>query len=282
MSSAPGKASKRKGHFSDDSKRDKKSKKINYWKSASSTIHPGVSGIFVTCNRNHEKQCAQELMDLFNEEAEKQINFDDVAADDEEYDVKKNKEDVEAAVMKELAGLSKTKDKNLFTPVNIDCECVLFFRTKKPVDPTSFVHALCTHALESGTKSTRHTLRLSPVALTAPATAEDLIALTNKIIPLYFGGHKDDDSAPSFKFAIRPTIRNHNTLTREQVIQLVAANVGSRHSVDLTSYDRLIIIECFKNIVGMSVVPGDFEKLKRFNLQQIFESTEAAKDATSE
>ncbi|KAK9362961.1 hypothetical protein V1504DRAFT_402080 [Lipomyces starkeyi] len=242
-----------------------KTKKIRYWKSAASTIHPGVAGIFATCNRNHEKQCTQELIDLFNEEAEKQY---DLAKDIIEEDSDDNEEDdIEASINKELESLKKSKDRKLFTPVNIDCECVIFFRTRKPIDPPEFVHNVCENALKSGIKTTRHTLRLSPVSLTASATEEDLKDLAKKVLAPHF--HTQNQQP--YKFAIRTTIRNHTTLNRDQIIHVLALAVGPPHKVDLKDYDRLVHVECFKNIVGISVVK-DFETLKRFNLQQIFES----------
>jgi tRNA acetyltransferase TAN1 len=97
------------------------------------------------------------------------------------------------------------------------------------------------------------------------------------------------------KFAIRPSIRNNKELTRDAVIKTVAAIVGPGHKVDLHGYDLLILVEIYKvcfrfvrscvlvapctpiltaadmrqNVVGMSVVGPDFEKLKRFNLEEL-------------
>ncbi|KAK9238685.1 hypothetical protein V1525DRAFT_449464 [Lipomyces kononenkoae] len=241
-----------------------KAKKIRYWKSAASTIHPGEAGIFATCNRNHEKQCTQELLDLFNDEAKKQY---DLANEVTEEGFDDEDDDIEASVNKELESLKKSKESKLFTPVNIDCECVIFLRTKKPIDPPEFVHKICENALKSGVKTTRHTLRLSAVSLTAAATEDDLKTLAKNVLAPHF--HSPNQQP--VKFAIRTTIRNHTTLNRDQIIQLLATAVGPPHKVDLKDYDRLVHVECFKNIIGISVVK-DFETLKRFNLQQIFES----------
>ncbi|KAK9378043.1 uncharacterized protein V2V93DRAFT_376917 [Kockiozyma suomiensis] len=250
-----------------------KAKRAMYYKTASSTIHPGTSGIFATCTRRKEKQCTQELMELFNDEAEKIYNTEEVK--DEEDD-----DDIEASLTKELNSLQSNKDKvQLFTPIDLACECVMFFRTKKPVDPVSFVHKICLDALNSGTKSTRYTLRLSPITSTASANEGDLKTLAEKVLAPHF--HAENQKP--LKFAIRPTSRNHTTLDRDQIINIVASAVGAPHKVDLTNYDKLILVEAFKNIIGMSVV-DDFEMLKRYNLQQIFESkadeAENEKEAT--
>ena len=48
------------------------------------------------------------------------------------------------------------------------------------------------------------------------------------------------------QFAIRTTIRNHAVLTRDIVIKLVADAVGSPHTVDLSNYELLILVEVYK------------------------------------
>lgn len=47
------------------------------------------------------------------------------------------------------------------------------------------------------------------------------------------------------QFAIRPTMRNHNLLKRDAIIQKVASIVGHRHRVDLKNYDDLIVVEAY-------------------------------------
>jgi len=50
----------------------------------------------------------------------------------------------------------------------------------------------------------------------------------------------------AMQFAIRTTIRNHTVLTRDLVIKQVADAVGSPHTVDLTRYEVLILVEIYK------------------------------------
>ncbi|KAK9458927.1 uncharacterized protein V1516DRAFT_666578 [Lipomyces oligophaga] len=241
-------------------------KKAMYYKTAGSTIHPGVGGIFVTCNRYHEKQCRQELMLYFRELADK-IYEVDKGIDNEQASA--IGDDIETSILKEVQALHEIDSTSspLFTPIDVDCECVIFFRTRKPIDPASFVHRICSDAFFSKEKSTRHTLRLSPVTLTASASEDGLIELAKKVLKPHF--HENPENP--IKFAIRPTLRNHSVLDRDTIIRLVANIVGPSHKVDLKHYDKLILVECFKNIIGISVVE-DFEKFKRFNLQAIFES----------
>lgn len=50
----------------------------------------------------------------------------------------------------------------------------------------------------------------------------------------------------SLQFAIRPTIRNHHSLTRDGVIKQLADVVGPTHKVDLKHYDLLILVEIYR------------------------------------
>lgn len=48
------------------------------------------------------------------------------------------------------------------------------------------------------------------------------------------------------QFAIRPTIRNHHTMKRDDIIKQVADLVGKPHTVDLKHYDRLILVDVYR------------------------------------
>lgn len=169
--------------------------------------------------------------------------------------------------MKETRG-SKTEQ---FRPIDLGCECVIFFRTRKPVDPVEFVKKVCEDAQDNGAKKTRYAQRLTPITRTATANIDGLKRLAGEVLKEHF--HKDREQEP-VKFAIRPQIRNHNILSRSDIIETVAECINGReygHRVDLKNYDKLVLIECFKSSVGMAVVNNDFDKLERFNLQQIYE-----------
>ncbi|KAK1917157.1 hypothetical protein P3342_012002 [Pyrenophora teres f. teres] len=71
------------------------------------------------------------------------------------------------------------------------------------------------------------------------------------------------------KFAIRPSIRNNKVFLRDNVIRTIAALVGPNHKVDLKGYDVLILVEIYKNVLGMSVVGRDFDTLKRYNIDEL-------------
>ena len=57
------------------------------------------------------------------------------------------------------------------------------------------------------------------------------------------------------------------------MIKHIAQIVGPSHSVDLKNYDLLILVDIYRNILGMSVVGGDYDELKKFNLAEIYDPT---------
>ncbi|GAB7346372.1 hypothetical protein MBLNU457_5079t1 [Dothideomycetes sp. NU457] len=262
-------------------------------------IQPGDAGIWATCTKGKERKCIYELRDLFIEYAEllygEQIatasnpvpGLMDVDSGDganegasivEEADEDANggTGSIEDEIQAEIAGLRKPSGAaKLFEPILPDMQCVVFFRTSAPVEPVEFVHRIVSDAAaDSSKKRTRFTHRLSPISMMGRASEEGLEKVAVEVLK----GAFLDEGAVGRKFAIRPTMRNHNVLKRDSVIKQVAAIVarGKDHRVDLKGYDVLILIEVYKNICGMSVVGGDFEQLKRFNLAEIYEPTPKA------
>lgn len=60
------------------------------------------------------------------------------------------------------------------------------------------------------------------------------------------GKHSRLDQLTCIQYAIRPTIRNHNTLKRNAVIDQIASSIADTHTVDLTNPDKVIIVDIYK------------------------------------
>ncbi|RMZ11950.1 hypothetical protein D0862_02806, partial [Hortaea werneckii] len=233
-------------------------------------IQPGDSGIWATCNKGREGKCVAELRDLFTEYAEDM--YGTAAGTPEERDDADEPADIESEIQAEVAGIRKPTTVQLFTPVRVDVQCVVFFRTVAPVEPVSFVQRICEDAVNKKLRRRTKTVkRLSPMSLMGRASAEGLESVAKQVLAPHF--HKQPFE--SRKFAIRPTLRNHSILSRDSIIKQVASIVGPGHVVDLKNYDLLIVVEVYQNICGVSVVNNDFEKLKRFNIAEIVDPTPA-------
>ena len=239
---------KRKSEASTGSSNAKKSKpwrvpkksQANY---AAPNIEAGDAGIWATCEMGREGKCTAELRDMFEEYAAKLYGGPEGQIEREAND-DEGECDIEADVKKEVQGMkSKTsKREALFQPVKVDIQCVLFFKTRKPVEPVDFVHRICQDALQGATKKHRWVKRLTPMTTMGKATVDGLEKVAQTVLQPVF--HADD--SPAWKFAIRLTRRNHNVLKRDEIIRQVASAVGPRHSVDLKNYDYLILVDVYR------------------------------------
>lgn len=250
-------------------------------------IDPNTSGVYATCNRGRELGCRKELVRLLSEKIEELYpNWKEQIGDDEsDKESKEPKEEaekkeltVEEQVENELKLMKKEKSAKghpLLVPMELGCECLVFVKTKKPAVAVELVHSLCEEAYESKQKNTRFTQKLSPIESSVSASAEELEKLAKTVLKPHF--HQEDQKP--VKFAIQVTRRNFNSLEKEDIIKQIAKLVGTEHghSVDLKNYDKLIMVECYKTNVGMAVV-SDFQKLDKFNLQQIFEKASESVD----
>ncbi|KAI9654325.1 MAG: hypothetical protein M1829_000946 [Trizodia sp. TS-e1964] len=257
-------------------------------------IEPGDSGIWVSCDIQKEGKCIAELQDIFDQYVEKlytEENRPDAEA------INAGKVDIEHDILQEVEMIKKARSEKPFQFVRLDVQCVIFVKTRSPIEPVTFVHHICHDAFASRVaKLSRVTRRLTPMTLMARATETGLEELARTVLAPHF--HQSDGNQCPRKvscsdasqrilvkdpfllssFAIRPTIRNHNTLSRDTIIQRVASIVGPFHKVDLKNYDLMIVVDVFKvkdsytfSVCGMSVVREDFDQLKRFNLAEIYE-----------
>ncbi|GAB1317274.1 hypothetical protein MFIFM68171_07484 [Madurella fahalii] len=286
-------------------------------------VQQGEAGIWVTCARHQESKAAREIGVLFAEYAEKMYGIKEVHDAADEGDAE---DDIEAAIQKEVAALNSkgagtgtdAAGGHSLTPVKMNVDCLLFVKTKPPIDPVAFVRRICEDArtcADSGQMRCRYVNRLTPVTATGKATEQGLIEVAKEVLGPFFdlsgkrsgagtsdqvaeansGQHTADSAADpkaqetgedkrpasvakgkAFTFAIRPSIRNHSNLKRDVVINSIAALVNDdRHKVNLTSPDKVILVDIYQAVCGMSVVDGDWEALKRFNLTELYGQAKA-------
>ncbi|OBT63347.1 hypothetical protein VE03_07249 [Pseudogymnoascus sp. 23342-1-I1] len=238
-------------------------------------IEPGDAGIWATCMKSKEGKATEELKSLFEHSAEKFYNISPVKEDEDED------EDIEASIQKEISGMAATKDApKMFQPVFLDVQCVLFFKLQPAIDPVDFVHRICEEAASNPAgRKHRFLNRLTPMTRMGRATQSDLEALAREVLQKDFRlmdgdgkGEKEGESdAQDFcSYAIRPTIRNHSLLKRDVVINSIANLIDKSHKVSLTNPDKVILVELYQNVCGISVVGSDWETLKRYNLNEIY------------
>ncbi|PGH18112.1 hypothetical protein AJ79_00740 [Helicocarpus griseus UAMH5409] len=266
---------------------DKPSKKSkNLWFNKSNTrqwsnrrvIERGDAGMFVTSNRGKEGKCVSELVDLLYQDEEASAPSNGKKEGEGEADDNDDGDDIEAQIRKEVDGMKPKGSKNNkgpFQPIRLDIPCLAFIKMDKSLDPVQIAHRLCATArANSDQKRSRWIQRITPVTLTQKVLGGGIEQLSREVLKPHF-----HSGGPSKKYAIRTSIRNNTTWTRETLIPLVASMVGPGHSVDLKNYDALILVDIVQNVCGMSVVGRDYDELKRYNLSEIYEPTPKPKPA---
>ena len=104
--------------------------------------------------------------------------------------------DIEAEIANELQDMRKSrtakagsKHQPLFQAVRIDVQCVLFFKTRLPVEPVSFVERICRDARQgTGVRRSRCVKRLTPMSRMGKASWEGLEGVTREVLREVFHG----------------------------------------------------------------------------------------------
>ncbi|KAI8056830.1 hypothetical protein BDF22DRAFT_740335 [Syncephalis plumigaleata] len=164
---------------------------------------------------------------------------------------------VEDEIAQELASMQQAKEKQtrLFTSLNTSTECVVFIRTRPPVEPVSMAMTMLRDFADTQKQRTRYTNRIVPITLTCRSSLDDIEQMATTVLAPIF--HTEDAATNPIK-----------------LIRLIARIVGPHHKVDLKQPDRTIIVEVLKSVCGMSVVEH-YNELKRFNVYMLTSSTTA-------
>ncbi|CCK68486.1 putative tRNA acetyltransferase KNAG_0B00370 [Huiozyma naganishii CBS 8797] len=260
------------------------------FKVSSGFLDPGTAGIYATCIRRKEKQATQELKLLLEEKLQEyygdELNAtnDDPKEHTEGETVDEEEElSVEDQLKKELEEMKKQdkpatkeeKKKTILQFIDLSCECVVFCKIRKPVEPEKFVERIIGELAdpENKVKRTRYVQKLTPITYSCSASRDQLTKLIGQVIAPHF---HDPKGKKDYKFAVEVSRRNFNTIPRMDIIDGIVSQVTKQgaygHKVDLKNYDKLILVECFKNNIGMSVVNGSYtSKYRKYNIQKIFE-----------
>lgn len=112
---------------------------------------------------------------------------DDAGSDDEDVD------DIEAAVKKEAAALKTkgTKDAvdEYFTPLKMNVDCLVFFKTRHPIQPIEFVKRICSDAQgpkEPGQFRCRYVNRLTPITHIGKANKTGVLEVAKRVLAPHF------------------------------------------------------------------------------------------------
>ncbi|KAK3348088.1 hypothetical protein B0H65DRAFT_462367 [Neurospora tetraspora] len=263
----------------------------------------GDRGIWVTCARHQENKAAREVINLFEEYIETMYGIKPASKEPKVEDDDDAELDIEAAIAKELGAMKEKKtadvqkqedDKALLKAMKLNIDCLLFVRTKSPIEPVEFVKRIVVDTKECTDIrkiKCRYLNRLTPMSVMGKATEQGLAETARQVLEEYFdlsgkkGEQKEEDGAEvkkegenkeqkeykPYTYAIRPTIRNHSNLKRDVVINTIAGLINDeRHKVNLTNPDKVILVDIFQTVCGLSVVDGDWDELKKYNMTELY------------
>ncbi|KAI9289602.1 hypothetical protein BC943DRAFT_314751 [Umbelopsis sp. AD052] len=264
--------SKRSAGFKSDEKK-KKAKTYHISKEKSPRkggfcIETNVAGVMVMCARKKEDRAVREILDIFNEYADKLYPVEGTVKDDQEEE-DDEEEDIEAMIAKEVKAMSnKPKSKKRFVNLQTDTDCVAFIRTNAPVEPVSFVHHILTDIKTTQNKRTRFVSRLLPITKTCNSNIPEIVRMAEEVFKPYFHTPGEDGKIEPKKFAIVCRIRNCEKMDRQELTKSLAGVVGQDHTVDLGNPDLVIIVEIIQTI-GMISVVKDYYDFKKYNIESI-------------
>ncbi|KAG8744143.1 hypothetical protein FRC10_010712 [Ceratobasidium sp. 414] len=249
-------------------------------------------GIWAMVVKGKEKQAAGELYNIVEtisgqlwpkSPAAKVGGMDDASEPSDED------EDIEKQLAKELASINKPRSKvsvegridqqvvpRILPVVRIIPVNLIYVSTKPPIDPVRVTLHHMEQVFQTGVSGTRALIRLIPASGICAANMSAITTLANELFASAFGGDPK-------KYKVELRIRNHAVLAKEEVIKEIAKCVPADkgHTVSLTNQDTTILVEVFKGVCTIAVVP-DYDKYKRFNVTEIVKERHKTAPATGD
>lgn len=242
-----------------EQKVNSKGYKIQTKKNSQFTLPTGSKGFLITCRRGRERNCKDELRQLFEEWAE---THSSAAAEEDENEEFEN---VEEELESELAKLKNTKREKMFSFIDTGVDCIVFSKIKPSIDPVFFLHSLLSEMQSKGLKKTRYTSRILPVQDTCLGKLDDILEMSKRLIESFCASQND-----SITYSIVSSVRNNQAVKKNDIISQVASLVPAHHKVNLTAPDHCIIIEVVNLVCCISIV-SDYFKLKKYNVDMLIE-----------
>lgn len=97
-------------------------------------------------------------------------------------------EDIESSIQKELESMGNRQGKQqMFSSVQLDIPCLLFFKTQRLIDPVDFVHRICEEIVsQPGIRKMRYINRLTPMTSIGKATEKGLEDIGKAVLGKHF------------------------------------------------------------------------------------------------
>ncbi|KAJ8591740.1 hypothetical protein M405DRAFT_734526 [Rhizopogon salebrosus TDB-379] len=232
------------------------------------------AGIWATCVKGKEKGTVGELYDLFESLAADMwsVEGSDSTVNDQsnDSDADGDEEDIEAQIAKEVAAIKRPKVEKRFANCLTNTPFI-FMSCKPPIDPVKLVMKHVENVQRTGVTRTKYTHRLTPVSSSCVANIPELHSLCRRTIDAFSAQEKILSPlmfSRLLQYKVELRVRNHNTLTRMEIIQEVAKCMPENYAVDLDNPEVFVLVEVFKSVCGMSIVK-DYYRFQKFNIMEL-------------
>lgn len=159
---------------------------------------------------------------------------------------------IEAEIEREKAELKKSAVlKNIGMG---DLTCLVFMENKSSCNSVQVVSKL----LEKERKG-RYIQRIIPIEASSYANVEAFIGICKELFA------RTVEGMAATTFDIQYQSRFNSSITRQSVIDIVGSLMPVKHRVDLKEAKISIVVQVFKNIVGISIVEG-YKSKKKLNM----------------
>ncbi|KAK4685628.1 tRNA acetyltransferase TAN1, partial [Tremellales sp. Uapishka_1] len=220
-------------------------------------------GFCATAVKGKERDAEKELIDVLEQIA------DELYPDTAVVDIKAEQDDdeemdLEKMLQQELQTMVKPSKSPRYRLCAYDTACISYINVLSPLDPIRILQHLMGQIETTGRSPFKWVQRLTPVSAVGHATLAQLVEIAAPVIKSGFA----TPTNRALRFGIIPTSRCSSRLDRMEMIKAVAEQIetlGAGHKVDLKEPERTVLIEVFKNHLGISVVQ-DFDRYKKVYL----------------
>ncbi|AWU77972.1 uncharacterized protein C5L36_0E00410 [Pichia kudriavzevii] len=266
-------------------------------------IEPGTYGLYATCPKFKEVAAAKEMRLILQDAIDKYYpeEKDTTAVRCEgnekggEAEVGVCEEvDIEDEIAKEIKEIKKNDDKAKHNRNNkelrmreipIGVESLVFFKLRQPIKPSEIVVKMCNDLYESKAKMGRFIQRIVAIDRSCNATENEFKKLLEASVDRYVHDEMQEGKDLFESYNVNLVKRNFDTISRDEFMEMIQGEMDTQFGEGTTQLRykgarTLINVYCFKNNIGIGIVKNkDFERLCKFNVQQIFEKVMKEEDA---
>lgn len=205
----------------------------------------GMAAIMCTCNSREDKRAVEEAVDLLEEYVDKLW-----PRPDEDYESVEAFQASRRVVARDLQVQG------------------LIYLTLKDLDPVRVVQAIIAEVKKpTHLPVPRLLVRFMPLSVVCYASVDDVKTAAKPLVDAVFKNAKTT-------YAVSLKRRNNSDFPRQDAIDALALLVSDKHTVDLVKPQVTILVEVFKSIAGIAVIPG-FADDCDFNFRRIRDKVNA-------